>query len=189
MICHRCGKIFDERHLSCPGCGLDIPRHAATGSEKVEGLLPPSGHTVPRGSALYAGFWRRAAALLLDRIVLGSVNLVLCFFYLLFSGTDAESEAIRVMILGSAIFGFFLRWLYFTLMESSALQATLGKAAIGISVTDAEGGRISVVRANGRYWAKIISAIPLGFGYLMAGFTLRRQALHDLIAGTLVIRK
>jgi uncharacterized RDD family membrane protein YckC len=94
-----------------------------------------------------------------------------------------------VLILGSAIFGFFLRWLYFTLMESSPLQATLGKAAIGILVTDAEGGRISALRANGRYWAKIISAIPLGFGYLMAGFTLRRQALHDLIAGTLVTRK
>ena len=189
MICHRCGKIFDELHLSCPGCGLDLPGRVATGMERVAELLPPPGRTVPRDSALYAGFWRRAAALVIDRILLGSVNLVLCFFYLLFSGADTASEEVRVIIPASAIFGFFLRWLYFTLMESSALQATLGKAAIGLLVTDAEGGRISPARANGRYWAKIISAIPLGFGYLMAGFTLRRQALHDLIAGTLVIRK
>jgi uncharacterized RDD family membrane protein YckC len=143
----------------------------------------------PRADAQFAGFWRRVAALLIDRVLLGSVNLVLCFFYLLLSGTDSASDEIRVIITASAIFGFLLRWLYWTLMESSPLQATIGKAAIGIIVTDTEGGRISPARANGRYWAKIISAIPFGFGYLMAGFTPRRQALHDLIAGTLVVRK
>jgi uncharacterized RDD family membrane protein YckC len=138
---------------------------------------------------MYAGFWRRAAALIVDRLLLGFVNLFLCICYVLVSAAEPDSEAMGEIILASAIFGFLLRWLYFTLMESSPLQATLGKAALGVLVTDARGGRITPARANGRYWAKIISAIPLGFGYLMAGFTPRKQALHDLVAGTLVVRK
>lgn len=101
---------------------------------------------------------------------------------------DWNDEAFRTLSLTSAVFGFLLKWLYFTLLESSASQATLGKAVIGIRVTDMQGRRISLLKANARYWAKILSAITLGFGYLMAGFTKRKQALHDMVAGTLVVR-
>jgi uncharacterized RDD family membrane protein YckC len=80
-------------------------------------------------------------------------------------------------------------WLYHTLMESSSLQATLGKMALGIVVTDLDGGRISFGRATARYWSQILSALILGIGYLMAGFTERKQALHDMIAKTLVVVK
>ncbi len=101
---------------------------------------------------------------------------------------DWNDEVFRTLSLTSAIFGFLLKWLYFTLLESSTVQATLGKAVIGIRVTDEQGRRISLLRANARYWAKILSVITLGFGYLMAGFTRRKQALHDMVAGTLVVR-
>jgi uncharacterized RDD family membrane protein YckC len=74
-------------------------------------------------------------------------------------------------------------------MESSAWQGTLGKKALGLTVTDLEGRRISFGRATGRYFAKIISTLILCIGYMMAGFTERKQALHDMIAGTLVLRK
>ncbi|HET9015573.1 MAG TPA: RDD family protein, partial [Thermomicrobiaceae bacterium] len=77
-------------------------------------------------------------------------------------------------------------WLYYALMESSPYQATLGKLAAGIVVTDEFGGRISFGRASGRYFAKWISYLTFFIGFVVAGFTKQKQALHDLIAGTLV---
>ncbi len=80
-------------------------------------------------------------------------------------------------------------WLYFALMESSSRQATLGKMLVGIMVTDLDGGRISFGRATGRHFAMILSALTCYIGFVMAAFTERKQALHDMIAGTLVVRK
>jgi len=74
-------------------------------------------------------------------------------------------------------------------MESSELQATLGKMALGICVTDKYGNRISFGRATGRHFAKIISSLTLGIGYLAAAFTEKKQALHDIIAGCLVLKR
>ena len=83
-----------------------------------------------------------------------------------------------------------LQWLYFAGMESSERQATFGKAAMSLRVTDLEGRRLSFGHATGRFFAKIVSGlIPFAIGYIMAGFTEKKQALHDMIAGTLVLRK
>ena len=79
-------------------------------------------------------------------------------------------------------------WLYWSLLESSAWQATLGKKIMGLQVTDLQGRRISLERASGRYFGKTLSTLSLLLGFLMAGFTKKKQALHDLIAGTLVVR-
>jgi uncharacterized RDD family membrane protein YckC len=87
------------------------------------------------------------------------------------------------------LFSAIIFWIYFTLLESSAWQATLGKRTLGLYVTDAEGHRLTFGRAAGRNLAKYLSGLILGIGYLMAGFTRRKQALHDLIAGCLVLKK
>ena len=79
-------------------------------------------------------------------------------------------------------------WLYYALMESSGMQATLGKKALGLIVTDESGQRISFARATGRYFAKIVSALILLIGFIMVAFTERKQGLHDKLAGTLVVR-
>ena len=79
-------------------------------------------------------------------------------------------------------------WLYEALMESSSYQATLGKMIFGMKVTDLYGNRISFARATGRHFAKILSGMILCIGFIMVGFTERKQGLHDLIAGTLVTR-
>ena len=84
---------------------------------------------------------------------------------------------------------FVLTGLYYSLLESSAWQATLGKRALGLMVTDLHGGRISFGRATVRYFAKILSGFTLSIGYVIGGFTERRQALHDMIAACLVVRK
>jgi uncharacterized RDD family membrane protein YckC len=80
-------------------------------------------------------------------------------------------------------------YLYYAFMESSANQATVGKIALGLKVTDEEGNRISFGRALGRTVAKILSALILFMGFVMAGFTDRKQALHDTIAHTLVVKR
>ena len=80
-------------------------------------------------------------------------------------------------------------WLYYALMECSTWQGTLGKKALGLYVTDMEGNRISFGRATGRHFGKILSGLTLLVGYIMAGFTARKQALHDLLASCLMLRK
>jgi uncharacterized RDD family membrane protein YckC len=93
------------------------------------------------------------------------------------------------------ILGFFgiilvVSWLYYALSESSSWQATLGKKILNLKVTDMSGQPISFGRASGRYFAKIITGmIPLMIGYIMAGFTEKKQAIHDMIASCLVLRK
>ena len=89
----------------------------------------------------------------------------------------------------AATASLLLTWLYHALMESSEWQATLGKKVLGLVVTDMAGRRVSFGRATGRHFAKIITnMVPAFIGYIMAGFTERKQALHDMIAGCLVRR-
>jgi len=96
-----------------------------------------------------------------------------------------------LMAVGAYFFAILLSvimsWLYFALMESSSRGATLGKMALGIRVTDLSGNRISFGKATGRYFGKIVSSMILMIGYLMAAFTERKQALHDMMAGCLVV--
>jgi len=80
------------------------------------------------------------------------------------------------------------QWLYFALWESSSKQATVGKLILKIRVTDAMGNRITFGRASARYFAKFVSNLTIFIGYLMAAFTQKNQALHDIIAETLVLR-
>jgi uncharacterized RDD family membrane protein YckC len=91
--------------------------------------------------------------------------------------------------IASIVMSGLCAWLYFALLESSKLQGTLGKAALNIRVTDLDGRRISFGRATGRHFGKWLSGLTLLIGYLIQPFTRRRQALHDLLAGTLVVRR
>ena len=96
---------------------------------------------------------------------------------------NEESDSVR------GIAGTVIWWLYYAIMESSERQATLGKMAVQIKVVDRRGGRISFARATGRHFAKLLSGLILFFGYLMAGFTSRKQALHDMVASCLVVNR
>ena len=142
---------------------------------------------LPPGAAIHAGFWRRCAAYLLDSIVLGVISSVLFEISFTASGSSGDIAALGAGALINTLLMLVIGWLYFALQESSAAQATLGKRALGIKVTDDEAGRIGFGRASGRFFAKGISGIILDIGFLMAGWTARKQALHDLMAGTLVV--
>ncbi len=165
---------------------------------------------------IYAGFWRRFVALIIDSFVL-LIPMVIVMsalgipafstdFAASFSpdkiqsldpeqmqeiATQIRQQMIAVIpsIMLMQLLNLLIWWLYYAIMESSPLQATLGKLAVGSIVTDLDGDRISFLKATGRHFGKLISALILCLGYLMAGFTERKQALHDLIAGCLVIQK
>jgi len=148
----------------------------------------------PYGPSIYAGFWMRLAAALIDGIALWMVG------YLINSGMGLELPILRhhansppmavleMLMMGSAL-GMVAEWLYHALMESSRYQGSLGKMALGIVVTDLSGQRITFGRATGRHFGKIISKLTIYIGYMMAGWTEQKQALHDIMAGCLVIRK
>ena len=138
----------------------------------------------------YAGFWRRAGALTIDMIIFGIFQAILMIVVIgSVTVSEPSDEAAGAAAIGLNIVVIVAAWLYFALMESSSKQATVGKMMIGAVVTDLDGNRISFGRASGRYFGKFVSGIILGIGYIMAVFTQRKQALHDIMAGCLVVRK
>ena len=144
----------------------------------------------------YAGFWLRFIAWIIDLIVLVIVNVVL----LTILAIIAQLNGHRILS-HRRPFGFngflspentvewIVGWIYYALLESSVLQATLGKMALGLVVTDLNGQRLTFGRASGRYWGRFVSDFTICIGFMMAGWTQRKQALHDIMASCLVIRK
>ncbi len=128
----------------------------------------------------YAGFWRRVAAALIDGLLVGVVSWIVTT---IFSGISDGAELVAQILVFVAAYG------YYAGMESSSYQATVGKIALGIQVTDLNGNRISFGRALGRNLAEILSGLILLIGYIMVAFTAKKQGLHDMIAGTLVDKK
>jgi len=161
----------------------------------------------PPSHLLYAGFWVRFAAYWLDGLILSVPGLllavglaVLVAIFALSSGiahsfpNDSKGNAafpVAIVIVELVFIVIYipLAWLYYAKLESGPRQATYGKRIMGIKVTNMTGERISFGHATGRYFSKIISGmVPFGFGYIMMVFMDRKQALHDLIAGTLVVK-
>lgn len=158
-------------------------------------------------STNYAGFWLRFVAFVIDYII---VQVVQSFVLLpifaalgfgfaaapgLFDGSMSTGEAIGIFaILASVasvtvLITIAIQVLYFSFMEASKYQATIGKIALGLTVTDSNGARLDFGKALLRNLGKIVSSMIMGIGYIMAGFTEKKQALHDMIASTLVVKK
>jgi uncharacterized RDD family membrane protein YckC len=149
-------------------------------------VLPADGiltYEIPRArpQRLYAGFGARFGAFLLDYFVVG-IPIVGALHVI-----DALGLPMREW-LRQALFVTFA-WLYYALLESSPWQGTLGKHAAGLIVTDVHGQPVSFGRATARLFAKALSFCTFYIGFLMISWTRRSQGLHDLIAGTLVLRK
>ncbi len=186
--CPHCGALHPDGATFCPSCGSWV---AAVGN------LP----SVAAGGR-YASFWQRVGAYVIDALVIGIPTNIIS--QLTLSGSQPQVTqttdhatgqvtlhwhgdwtALLVLLALSSV----ASWLYMALMLSSAKQATLGKMALGLIVTDEAGERIGFGRATGRYLSTWIVALTIGIGYLMVIWTRRKQGLHDKIAGTLVVRK
>ncbi len=161
----------------------------------------------PGQSVHYAGFWLRFVAAFIDGLIIFVPLVILGIVLVMALGLDPNagagpgggaggggggggSPAPAILLdLGMRAVGLIVGWLYYATQESGPRQATIGKRAVGLVVTDMEGGRLTFGRASGRYFGKILSNLTCTIGYIMAGFTERRQALHDMVASTLVLKR
>lgn len=150
------------------------------------GQAPPPPPGSPRD--FYAGFGLRVASFLIDGAATMAFLLVAGFvifaFYVV--GQGQSLVAIWAYIL---VFWLVVTWLYRAGTESSGLQATIGKRIMGLAVINTNGGRPSFGRATLRFAGELLSLLTLGIGFLVALFNPERKALHDLIAGTAVVRR
>lgn len=210
FYCNKCGAQNVASAQFCSRCGA--PTNVTTTTSAIPQMGQPSfgqpgftapyatsppGYpvTVPVSAIGYGGFWIRVVAFIIDAII---VRVVVAPIGMVFGAMGLAGGMMHgVPHIGFAMLGggitfilaIFGNWLYEAFMESSSYQATVGKMILGLKVTDLNGNRISFERATGRHFAKWLSGLILCIGYIMVGFTDRKQGLHDLLAGTLVLRK
>jgi len=205
VFCSKCGAAIGQGAAFCQVCGSPVGRTVLAGA--TVGMVSPHsgvGAIAYVINPIYAGFWLRFAAYLIDKVILGvATSLLLVPLFVLGGGLSLWSRIPRdriddfsqwipllTLILTLAAISMIVQWLYFAYFESGEQQGTWGKQIMSVYVTDLQGNRVSFGTATGRYFAKIVTGlIPFALGFIMAGFTERKQALHDMIASTLVLRR
>jgi uncharacterized RDD family membrane protein YckC/Tfp pilus assembly protein PilE len=160
--------------------GHNLAGVSAVDESAAAAVLPP-------GETIHAGFWRRVAAYFIDSFIVGLAAWLVSLVLILGTAATGGVSAMIAATMVNYIVMLAIYWLYFALQESSPAQATLGKRAFGLKVTDDHAHRIGFGRATGRFFGKFVSSFILGIGYLLAGFTERKQALHDMMASTFVV--
>jgi uncharacterized RDD family membrane protein YckC len=207
MFCPQCGAQVEETAGFCSNCGAKMaasrpavpepmtahaPMPAAPPSMAAPppAAVPPGAAGTPSAQVKYAGFWIRWLANFIDSLIV-SIPMVTLVMLASAAGIFSPGQGGPEMIFFLLMLPFAVAatWLYFAIQESSSEQATLGKRILGIKVIDYEGRRIGFARATGRFWGKTLSGILFNIGYIMAAFTNRKQALHDILAQTLVVRR
>ena len=182
--CPSCNAHNSSNARFCTNCGANLSQLQSTPYQ-----TPSSQPEAALVSAYaFAGFWKRLIAYFLDGIIFSFLFGVLAF---LLGGSifsiNPQNPANLMAIFGIYALIYPAWWLYFALMESSSAQGTLGKKIMGIKVTDMHGYPIGFGHATGRHFSAFITQMTFTIGYLMSAFTARKQALHDMIASTLVV--
>jgi uncharacterized RDD family membrane protein YckC len=154
---------------------------------------PPVWDARPSGQPVgYGGFWIRLVAYIIDGILLniafGIIGAIVGVSILPADPATVDPMAALSQMGRFQLLALVLTWLYFALMESSARGATVGKMVVGLRVVNEQGERISLLNATGRFFAKFVSALVLMIGFIMVAFTERKRGLHDIMAGTLVVK-
>lgn len=174
-----------QSHYASPDSPYAAPRATLTSAHRVHA----------DGEVVYAGFWKRAAACLIDSLVLGIggaiIGGVIGAMMGAIIGINGGSDGGAVVLIQVVNFlvGLAIGATYYGWFHASTSQATLGKMAVGIKVVRGNGEPISFPRGVGRYFATLLSTLILYIGFLMAAFTQRKQALHDMVSDTLVVDK
>jgi len=210
VYCSRCGTQNADTAELCQKCGspmapasaltfavappAPLASVAAGGTAAVAAYAPPVAIVAgPR----YAGFWIRWVAYLLDSIITGALFVPIFIVFLLptfvkavnqINAEEPTEDLFKAIALMIPVL-LAIRWLYEALTTCSTWQGTVGKRVLRLKVTDEAGNRISFGRSTGRYFSKLLSRAIMSIGFFMIGFTDRKRGLHDMIAGTLVIRE
>lgn len=202
IFCSKCGAQNSAVAQSCQNCGSTVssslaPSQAAAPA-RAYAPAPPVAYAP---SSIYGGFWIRFLAHLVDHIILGAVAAPLFFVMVLptilriaqQADRDQEPSPELIITIVSSVFvyialAFVGQWLYEALLTSSSWQGTIGKKILRLKVVDEAGNRIGFGRATGRFFAKILSSMFFCIGFIMIGFTERKTGLHDMLAGTRVLR-
>jgi uncharacterized RDD family membrane protein YckC len=204
VFCSKCGAQNFAAAQSCQKCGGRLSGGLAAMPLVVSAPAYAAAPAVAYAAvptARYAGFWLRFLAHLIDHVILGIVAAPLFFILvlpvILRVANDAErnqepSPEMIIAILSSVfiyvVLAFVGQWLYEALLTSSSWQGTVGKRVLQLKVTDELGNRIGFGRATGRFFAKILSSMFFYVGFIMVGLADRKRGLHDMLAGTLVMR-
>jgi len=176
MFCPNCGTQLNQNDNVCPNCGKKIEFIKSEIETKDINRLDEE------NPETYASGFARFGAYLIDFVILFCITFVVIIILAIIGIPIYNGD-------GNVDFvGIILGWLYFALQESSNYQATVGQRALKLKVVDYNFEKISFLRATGRHFAQLISILTFMIGYLMIFFTKRRQALHDMIAKTLVIK-
>ncbi len=219
MICTKCGASLESDAAFCATCGTQVIRvrqtpaigwnpqadaAAAAAEQESERYADVSADAPATLPIAYAGFWLRALAYVIDLALLGVATMPLLAVLTPLAGNHWEeysklSTQEMFNLSNPAVLPFMMivmpvvvlcGWLYYALCESSSWQGTLGKKVLGLRVSGLDGRPVTFARASGRFAGRIVTGfVPFGIGYLLAGFTKRKQALHDIIAGCLVLRR
>jgi uncharacterized RDD family membrane protein YckC len=204
IFCSKCGAQNSGMAQFCQKCGLGLssslaPTQAAAPA-RAYSAAPPIAYVAAPASP-YGGFWIRLLAHLIDHVILGAIAAPLFFIMAMPTILRVAHEAERnqepspemIMAILSSVFlyvvvAFAGQWLYEAWLTSSSWQGTIGKRVLRLKVVDEAGNRISFGRATGRFFAKILSSMFFCIGFLMIAFTERKCGLHDMLAGTVVVR-
>jgi uncharacterized RDD family membrane protein YckC len=205
LFCTKCGHMNSADAAFCAKCGAPQPsaQSAPAGAPAAAAAATayPTAYTpsVPRAIG-YGGFWIRFVAFIIDTLVIRAAMIPFGFLFvgrlILLGGFPPHRGGMTpedALPFAAAMGKLFLLqivawWLYEALMTSSSKQGTLGKMVFGLKVTDMQGQRISFGHATARHFAKYVSVLTAMIGFIVAGFTAKKQALHDLIAGTVVVK-
>jgi uncharacterized RDD family membrane protein YckC len=190
------GAARNAAGLPAEGPSLEAQAQArARAADRPEPAGPPPPPPPTHPSQFYAGFGARVGAFLIDGAVLAVLLMLVLVVAAILLVLGATSEVVQspwrffVYGLWAFVLWFLLAWIYSAGLESSPWQATLGKRALGLVVIDGRGRRLSFVRASVRFLGGTLSVVLLGIGLLLGAVTRRHQALMDLVAGTLVVRR
>lgn len=186
MFCTKCGSEVNSDAKFCGKCGNITETQVATPQNNTS-------ESVAQGNRVatirYAGFWIRYAAGFLDGIITTVIAVAVSMVFFLLAPFSVDDELsngsliVFLLLFWGAIFGYFIIFTY-------KKGATLGKMAVGIKVVSADDRRLSLGKVFLRETVgKILSYVTLYIGYIMAGFTEKKQALHDKIAQTYVVYK
>ena len=196
MFCQSCGTKNPENGRYCINCGQALNGISQNAIPGTPSAFPDGYSSFPIPNH-YASFWKRVGASLIDTLIMMVSGAIIGGIFGFFLGIFMTLAGFSTSAINSAatpigyLLGILLNWLYFAIMESSSQQASLGKMALGIKVTDMNGQRIGFGKATARFFVKILfsGGLTLGIGYIMAAFTQKTQTLHDKVAGTLVLNK